>query len=107
MGVGVPVTLPPSSDLKVTTSIGSTVTLYYSNCPNGFSASVYDASGRRIDELQSSQSQGTIEWGGGHGCYGCYGPGVYFIVPKGEKAKPSKVVLIRYWRDTLRACQTP
>ncbi|NLI99266.1 hypothetical protein GX441_11495 [bacterium] len=79
------------SPLSVT-SIGSTITLSYSNCPNGFSASVYDATGRRVDELRSSQTHGTIQWGGGRGCYW---PGVYFIVPQVEKASPSKVVLVR------------
>ncbi|NLI97975.1 hypothetical protein GX441_04865 [bacterium] len=93
-GVGEPTTLPPShvTHLEIANPIGSSITLRYSNCPNGFSASVYDASGRRVDELRSSQTHGTIQWGGGRGCYG---PGVYFIVPQGEKASPSKVVLVK------------
>ena len=95
MGVGVthpPVTHPPSSDLKVVSSIGPTVTLRYSNCPQGFRASVYDAGGRKVDQIQSTATSGTIRWGGGHGCYGA---GVYFIVADKGSRQVSKVVLVK------------
>jgi hypothetical protein len=87
-----PITPSPVTHLEVANPIGSSITLRYSNCPEGFRASVYDASGRKVDELHSSQSEGTIQWGGGRECYG---PGVYFIVPQEEKISPSKVVLVR------------
>jgi hypothetical protein len=86
--VGIPVTHPQSSDLKVGSSIGSTVILRYFNFPNGFRASVFDASGRRVEELCSAQTQGSITWGAGER------PGVYFVVAEGSKAKPAKVILV-------------
>ncbi|NLI98774.1 hypothetical protein GX441_08990, partial [bacterium] len=42
------------------TPIGSTITLRYFDCPNGFSASVFDASGRKIDMIESSGESGTL-----------------------------------------------
>ncbi|NLI97871.1 hypothetical protein GX441_04335 [bacterium] len=91
VGVGEPTTLPPShvTHIEIANPIGSSITLRYSNCPNGFSASVFDASGRKIDMIESSGESGTLSWGSGHG------PGVYFIVPQVEKASPSKVVLVK------------
>ncbi len=59
--------------VELITPIGSEIVLRYSDCPEGFHANVYDAAGRRIDELHSSQASGTITWGEG------YGPGVYFV----------------------------
>ena len=107
MGVGVaepPVTpvTPVTHQLEITNPIGSEITLRYSNCPQGFRASVFDASGSKVDQIQSSATSGTILWGGGGGghgcygvCYGCYGPGVYFIVPQDKRGSAKKVILLR------------
>ncbi|NLI97366.1 T9SS type A sorting domain-containing protein, partial [bacterium] len=95
MGVGVaeePETSGETRDLSPlsVTPIGSTITLSYSSCPNGFSAYVYDASGRKVDELHSTQSEGTIEWGEYHG------PGVYFIkLSMLNKSTTVKVLIIK------------
>ncbi len=88
-----PVTPQPSSEMPVThleisSPIGSEITLCFSNCAEGFRAQVFDASGRRIDEIRSPHTQGTIRWGGGR-------TGVYFIVAEGLKADPRKVILVK------------
>ncbi|NLI98014.1 hypothetical protein GX441_05060, partial [bacterium] len=54
MGVGVAEPVTPITHLEIANPIGSSITLRYSNCPNGFRASVYDASGRKIDIIESS-----------------------------------------------------
>jgi len=78
---------------EVITSIGSQIVLRYQDRPDGFRASIFDASGRKVDEVHATESSGMITWGR---CYGCYGPGVYFIVLKSAGAiKAQKVVLIR------------
>lgn len=90
-----PAILPPSCE--VVSSFGREVILKYSNYPKGFYASVYDASGRKVDELHSTERSGMIVWGeryGRYGCYGCYGSGVYFIRTDLEKGA-SRVVILR------------
>ncbi len=84
-----PVRYQASPEMEISSSIGSTITLRYSNCADGFRASVYDASGREIDEIESSSTSGTLEWGE------CYGPGMYFILAEGSNRSPTKVVLVR------------
>lgn len=77
------------SQYEIVPALGSSILLHYSDFPNGLDASIYDASGRKVDEIQSPLTQGTIQWGGDQK------PGVYFIVPRGSKSKPAKVVLVR------------
>ncbi len=90
MGVPVtPVTHPLSTDFELVSSIGSTVTLRYSNCPNGLRASVYDAGGRKVDELYAPTQSGALSWGSHQS------PGVYFIVPQGISTKSVKAVIVR------------
>jgi hypothetical protein len=74
----------------VITSIGSQIVLRYQDRPDGFRASIFDASGRKVDELKSPAQNGVLTWGENHS------PGVYFIVLKSAGAtKAQKVVLIR------------
>ncbi len=84
-----PATHQPSSEIEIASSIGSEIVIYYSNCPDGFSASVYDAGGRRVDEIVTSSSSGQIEWGAR------FPEGVYFIKTNGSKSQTAKIVLIR------------
>lgn len=77
------------SDWGVQQSIGSRIVLSYSNRPEGFNASVYDASGRRVDELTSETSTGVIEWGESQP------PGVYFIKSLTGNTSATKVILVR------------
>ncbi|MBN2381085.1 hypothetical protein JXM67_14905 [candidate division WOR-3 bacterium] len=58
---------------KVLKSVGSQITLEYSNQPHGFHADIFDAAGRMVDVLVSPVPAGTITWGEGRPC------GVYFI----------------------------
>jgi len=75
---------------KVATRIGREIILKYANHPQGFHASVFDASGRKVGEISSAKPSGTLKWGDG------VLPGVYFIVPEtGGCGRAQKVMLIR------------
>jgi hypothetical protein len=89
-----PVPVTHSLNWQVLTPVGRQIILQYSDCPSGFHASVFDATGCKVDELHSSEQSGMIIWGQ---CYGqCYGPGVYFIRPTSfQQTVTKKVVLIR------------
>lgn len=74
---------------EITIPIGSQIVLNYSNCPQGFAASVFDAVGRKADEVHSAGASGTIIWGDG------YGSGVYFIRPiLSDPIATQKVILL-------------
>ncbi len=62
-----------TSDWEVVTFVGSQIVLHYTNRPEGFHASVFDAIGRKVDELHSDGVSGTITWGES------MSSGVYFI----------------------------
>jgi len=91
MGVGVaeqPIVEKPPN-WEVITSIGPQIVLQYHDRPDGFRASIFDATGRKVDELKSPAQNGTLTWGENHI------PGVYFIVPQDSQAPALKVVLVR------------
>ncbi|MBA7596611.1 hypothetical protein ES703_03589 [subsurface metagenome] len=91
MGVGVverPIVEKPP-DWEVITSIGSQIVLRYQDRPDGFRASIFDASGRKVDEVHATESSGMITWGR------CYGSGVYFIKPVVKSEETRKVVLTK------------
>jgi len=71
------------------TTCGPQIIFRFSGYTQGFQASIYDVSGRRVDEIKSSSCSGMVTWGE------CYGPGVYFIVPRIGVESPRKVILIR------------
>lgn len=81
-------TSQPQPDWYVSYPVGREIVLGYENRPQGFRAKVFDASGRRVDVLNSSQTSGTITWGK------CYGPGVYFI-REVSASTARRVVIIR------------
>ncbi len=89
VGVEEPVTKPAQTAWQVVSAIGSTVTLRYTNLPKGFHALVFDASGRRVDEIQAQGESGTITWGQGKN------PGVYFIKTNSPNSLTEKVVLLK------------
>ncbi len=73
---------------EVLTSVGSQIILRYSDCPQGFHAEVFDATGRKVDEIKSPAQNGVLTWGEKHS------PGVYFFkVVEGRKELVQKVVL--------------
>jgi|GEM_PF-586668 len=92
MGIGVveqPIVEKPPN-WEVVTSIGPQIVLRYHDSPDGFRASIFDACGRKVDEIESPAQNGVLTWGENHS------PGVYFIVLKSAGAtKAQKVVLIR------------
>lgn len=72
------------------TPIGHQIVLKYEDRPLGFHASVFSASGRKVDELHSTLTSGTILWGQG------FSPGVYFIREvKNSLGVTRKVVLVK------------
>ncbi|TKJ41401.1 hypothetical protein CEE36_08075 [candidate division TA06 bacterium B3_TA06] len=91
MGIGVaePPIVEKPPNWEVITSIGSQIVLRYQDSPDGFRASIFDASGRKVDEIESPAQNGTLTWGENHS------PGVYFIVPQDSQAPALKVVLVR------------
>jgi hypothetical protein len=58
--------------------------------PQGFHAFVFDATGRKVDELHSAEVYGIITWPAAR-----QSPGVYFIKQAGQTEPLAKVVLIR------------
>ncbi|MBD3286562.1 hypothetical protein GF359_08305 [candidate division WOR-3 bacterium] len=89
-GIGEPVTHPVTQpDWQVVSTVGSTVNLSYVNHPQGFHAAVFDAAGRKVDEIASTSQSGTITWGEGQM------PGVYFIREQSSgPCDTRKVILI-------------
>jgi hypothetical protein len=71
------------------TRLGRSILLTYSNHPQGFHAGVYDALGRKVDEVHSDAPSGVILWGQHHS------PGVYFIKAGNGDRTVCKAVLIR------------
>lgn len=70
--------------------IGREITLHYSDCPQGFHASIYDVSGRKVDMIKASGSSGAISWGEG------FRSGVYFIrSTSGVFQTTQKVILLK------------
>lgn len=77
-------------DWCISVSVGHQIVLRYEDRSLGFHASVFNASGRKVDELHSTQQAGTILWGQG------FSPGVYFIKEAtGSPGATRKVVLIK------------
>jgi len=86
------ITETPIADrnLELLSAIGRQIVLRYADHPQGFSASIFDASGRKVDEIRSASPSGSITWGEGHGS------GVYFLrVEDGSSSSVQKLVLIR------------
>lgn len=78
------------TDWQIMTGVGSQIVLRYADQPGGFHADIFDASGRKVDELHSIGVSGTITWGQGHR------PGVYFVRPRfGQRCSIKKVILIQ------------
>lgn len=79
-----------SEDFQLLSSIGPQIVLRYADRPEGFHASIFDAAGRKVDELHATGSSGTITWRKWHR------PGVYFIRSVSDSpATTHKVILIQ------------
>ncbi len=73
---------------EVLSSSPAGIILKYANCPDGFHAMVFDASGRKIDEIKTAAASGTVAWGSKERA------GVYFI-KETSGGSTHKAVLIR------------
>jgi hypothetical protein len=83
-----PVTHP--SNWQVLNPVGQQIALQYSDCPQGFHVVVFDATGRKVDELKSRAQNGVLTWGEKHS------PGVYFFRSvEGKRETVKKAVLMR------------
>jgi hypothetical protein len=75
---------------QLLSSIGHSIVLQYNNLPQSFHATIFDASGRKVDELHSTEQSGIVTWGEE------YSPGVYFIrVESDTSGSAHKVVLMK------------
>jgi hypothetical protein len=80
--------LPPPPPLwDVASAVGSEIVLMYKYLPQGFALTIYDTSGRKVDEIYPQCSSGELHWGSGHA------PGVYII--RERQGAKAKVVLLR------------
>ncbi|MBN2378733.1 hypothetical protein JXM67_02890 [candidate division WOR-3 bacterium] len=78
------------NDLEILSPIEHEIVLRFTDRAEGFSAGVFDASGRKVDEIRSASKSGTLSWGKG------FVPGVYFIREISEKSLPAqKVILVK------------
>ncbi len=79
----------PEKPWEILSPVGPEIVLQYSDMPQGFHAAIFDASGRKVDELHAPLPSGTISWGGS------FGPGLYFIrLDLKDTAKTRKFILI-------------
>jgi len=78
------------SNWQITASIGRQITMRYTDHPQGFHASVFNAAGQKVGEMHSASPSGTITWGEGRS------RGVYFIqeIKRGSGSKVSRVILL-------------
>lgn len=75
---------------ELASPVCSRMVLRFWNQPHGFHASVFDASGRKVDAIKTTTSAGTLTWGEG------FPSGVYFIqVKEKQQVSSAKVVLVR------------
>jgi len=89
MSVGEEPDEPVRTDWHAVNSIGSEIRFIYNNSGKGFHANVYDALGRKIDELHACESSGQITWGKG------IPSGVYFIrTESAASASTHRVILL-------------
>jgi len=77
-----------AANWQLVSSIGHSIVLEYHDFPQGFHASIFDATGRRVDEIESPAQNGVLTWGENHS------PGVYFIVLGDKEVSVQKVILI-------------
>ncbi len=89
LGIKEETVINPSLSFEVVASIGPQIVLSYENYPQGFHASIFDATGRKVDEIESRAQNGVLRWGENHS------PGVYFIVLTDKEVSVQKVILIK------------
>jgi len=88
VAVSEPVTPVTHPDWQVSVSVGRQIVLRAPEGAEPLNLTVFDASGRLVDEIRLASSS-TISWGEG------MSPGVYFIKSDGDSSKTSKIVLVK------------
>jgi len=75
---------------KVGSPIGTRITIFYADLPQGFHAKVFNVTGQQVDEIHATGNKGFITWGISQP------PGVYFIQApnKLNQTSTAKVVII-------------
>ncbi|MBN2378746.1 T9SS type A sorting domain-containing protein [candidate division WOR-3 bacterium] len=76
------------SNWHVLNPVGQRIVLCFKDCPSGFHANIFDASGRKVDEIRSSGQTGIVSWGEE------FSPGVYFIRVESVASGSSKKVVL-------------
>lgn len=76
-----------SSSFELVRTCGPMFVLRYSNFSTGFQANLFDATGRKVDEINYASPSGTISWGEGEPS------GVYFIKLLHRTSVLGKVVI--------------
>lgn len=90
VGISEPVPVThPVTHLEIANPIGKGIVLRYWDCSQGFHAFIYDASGRKVDEIHAQGESGILTWGQGRST------GVYFIKTNSPNISATKVVLIK------------
>ncbi|NLI98375.1 hypothetical protein GX441_06915, partial [bacterium] len=88
VGVEESSSIPPPPPLwNVASAVGSEIVLKYKYLPQGFALTIYDTSGRKVDEIRPVGPSGELHWGKGQV------PGVYII--RERQGSRTKVVLVR------------
>jgi hypothetical protein len=81
---------PQSSNWKLVSSIGKKIIIEYADSPRGIHASIFNAFGRKVDELNKTGSAGYIAWGDGHSA------GVYFMrCQLNNSVATNKIILVK------------
>ncbi|TKJ39892.1 hypothetical protein CEE36_10200 [candidate division TA06 bacterium B3_TA06] len=78
-----------TANWHILSAIGRSIVLQYKDLPQGFHVQVFDATGRKVDEIESPAQNGVLRWGENHS------PGVYFIVLTDKEVSVQKVILIK------------
>lgn len=91
------VTSEPETNWQVISSLGEGIVLRYEDSPEGFCAQVFDASGRKVDEIHAAGPSGTVTWPVTHPATPVtrQSPGVYFIkIESPDNAGSQKVIIV-------------
>lgn len=75
-------------NFEIAKTIGREIVLRYWDHPQGFHASVYDATGCKVDEIHSNLTRGAITWGERQS------PGVYFIRSDSDVSSVTQRVIL-------------
>jgi hypothetical protein len=76
-------------EIQMLSAVGPRIVCSFSQSAKSSQVSVFDASGRKVDELSVPQLDGVMQWGENRS------PGVYFMKVEADGNRPHKVVLVK------------